>query len=275
MAEINEDGFSIKGCSYIYAPKGQAGEYAKLACNPYRGCGHGCIYCYVPGVLRMSRAEFDAGAVPRPDFLRNLRKEAARYKDAGITEQVMLSFTTDPYHPGGTELTRQTIKTLQEFGLGVCTLTKGDERALRDLPLFRPERDAFASTLTSLEDKVSLEWEPYAALPESRLDALKQFYQAGIFTWVSLEPVYDVDSTLRIIETAAPFVDLFKIGKINYHRIGRTIDWQEFTGCALKAFAETGANHYVKEDLQPFLPPGYSNEKYMVQANRQRNLESA
>jgi DNA repair photolyase len=41
------------GCSYIYAPAGQAGEYAPLAANPYRGCGHKCSYCYVPLVLRM------------------------------------------------------------------------------------------------------------------------------------------------------------------------------------------------------------------------------
>ena len=38
---INDDGVSIKGCTLIYAPKGQAGEYAPLASNPYRGCGLG------------------------------------------------------------------------------------------------------------------------------------------------------------------------------------------------------------------------------------------
>ncbi len=35
----------LKGCNFIYAPKGQAGEYAPLAANPYRGCGHACSYC--------------------------------------------------------------------------------------------------------------------------------------------------------------------------------------------------------------------------------------
>jgi hypothetical protein len=62
----NPDGVSLKGCSYIYPPKGQAGEYAPLAANPYRGCGHRCKYCYVPEkVIRtLKRPEFDAGAVP-------------------------------------------------------------------------------------------------------------------------------------------------------------------------------------------------------------------
>src|SRR5476651_1005489 len=65
---------ALKNCTFIYAPKGQAGEYAARACNPYRGCGHGCNYCYVPLILHMKRPEFDAGAIPRPDFLHHLRK---------------------------------------------------------------------------------------------------------------------------------------------------------------------------------------------------------
>jgi DNA repair photolyase len=98
--QINPDGVSVKGCSIIYAPAGQAA----LATNPYRGCGHGCAYCYVPQVLRMDRADFDAGAVERTDFLSALVRDARKYQALGITEQVMLSFTTDPYHPGDTSV---------------------------------------------------------------------------------------------------------------------------------------------------------------------------
>jgi DNA repair photolyase len=113
----------------------------------------------------MSRKEFDAGAVAKPKFLERLEKDAIKYQALGITEQVMLSFTTDPYHPGDTSLTREVIKMLQRYGLGLCVLTKGGRRALRDLDLFRPGRDAFASTLTSLDDASSRKWERYAALP--------------------------------------------------------------------------------------------------------------
>jgi DNA repair photolyase len=263
---INPDGHSIKGCSIIYAPAGQAGEYAKLATNPYRGCGHGCVYCYVPAVLKMSRAEFDAGAVPRDEFLTRLTKDARKYQAAGVREQVMLSFTTDPYHPGDSSLTRQTIEVLRSHGLGFCALTKGGGRALRDLDLFRPERDAFASTLTSIDDAVSLEWEPKAALPIDRMKTLERFHRAGIFTWVSLEPVYNTEATLEIIERTRQYVDLYKIGRINYHRAGREIDWREFTHRAVELFAKLGARHYVKQDLQPYLPAGYSNPRYVNQA---------
>lgn len=262
---MNDNGWSVKGCDIIYAPRGQAGEYAKLATNPYRGCGHGCVYCYVPAALRMARAEFDAGAAPRPDYLRRLEKDAAKYRDHRITEQVMLSFTTDPYHPGDNRLTRRAIEVLREHGLGFCTLTKGGRRALRDIDLFRPGRDAFATTLTTLDEAQSREWEPNAALPEDRVAALREFHSTGIFTWVSLEPVYDVDMTLALIERTASFVDLFKIGRINYHRITKTIDWEEFTERVLTLVNKLGAAHYIKHDLQPYLPKNYHNPQYVNQ----------
>lgn len=266
---INPDGHSVKGCSIIYAPAGQAGEYAKLATNPYRGCGHGCVYCYVPLVLKMSRQEFDAGAIPREGFIEKLRKDAYKYWRAGITEQVMLSFTTDPYHPGDNSLTRETIEVLIEHGLAFCTLTKGGSRALRDLDLFRPDRDAFASTLTSLDDSVSLRWEHNAALPGDRIATLKAFHDAGIYTWVSLEPVYDTEATLEIIRQTSPFVDLFKVGRINYSGMTKKIDWREFTAQVLDLLAKTGNDHYIKKDLQPFLPESYRNVKYR---NQDRSL---
>jgi len=264
--QLNDDGWSVKGCSIIYAPSGQAGEYAKLATNPYRGCGNRCSYCYVPAVLRMSRAEFDAGARPRDNFLLKLRNNAAKYRAAGITEQVMLSFTTDPYHPFDTSLTREVLLTLKEYGLGFCTLTKGGKRAMRDIDLFRPDRDAFASTLTTLSPAASEEWEAGAALPEDRIATLRAFHEAGIYTWVSLEPVIDTETTLRIIRETHRFVDLFKVGRINYHRLTQLIDWKDFTAQVLRELNRTHSDYYIKEDLQPYLPKNYFNVKYRTQA---------
>jgi hypothetical protein len=258
----------LPGCQYIYAPKGQAGEYAPLACNPYRGCGHKCRYCYVPGVLRMPRAEFDAGAVPRPDFLRNLSKDAAKYHAAGSREQVMLSFTTDPYHPTDTALTRQTLEVLRDYGLGFCTLTKGGTRALRDLDLFRPDRDAFATTLTSLDDDFSLKWEPDAALPADRLEALKSFHEGGIFTWVSLEPTLDAASSLAVVAATHRFVDLYKVGRVNYLPMTKTTDWQDYTLRMVGLLRKLGAKHYIKHDLQGYLPAGYDNPLRVRQSHR-------
>jgi DNA repair photolyase len=255
---IADDG-AVKGCTIIYAPKGQAGEYAPLATNPYRGCGHKCSYCYVPQVIKMDRPQFDAGAFPRPDFLAKLTKDAAKYQAAGITKQVMLSFTTDPYHPGDNSLTRDVLKTLQAYGMAFCTLTKGGRRALRDIDLFRPEHDAFASTLTSLDDAFSLKWERGAALPGDRIDTLKRFHAAGIFTWVSLEPTLDTDSSIAIIEHTHEFVDLYKIGRANYLPMTSKTDWESYTHRILEVVNRLGVKHYIKKDLQGYLPAGYHN----------------
>src|SRR5690606_22303571 len=150
--------------------------------------------------LRMSREDFDAGASERPGFLDALTKDARKYQAAGIDEQVMLSFTTDPFHPGDTSLTRPVLESLQAHGLGICTLTKGGQRALSCIDLFRPDRDAFASTLTSTDEAFSLKWERGAALPADRMATLKAFHDRGIFTWVSLEPTLDCESSLDIIQ---------------------------------------------------------------------------
>ncbi|MGD0022985.1 MAG: radical SAM protein [Smithellaceae bacterium] len=249
----------LPGCSYIYAPSGQAGEYAPLAANPYRGCGHACAYCYVPAVLRMERVEFDKGAVARPNFLDHLRKDARKYQAFNIQEQVMLSFTTDVYSPFDRSLTRPTIEILREHGLGFCVLTKGGTRATVDLDLYRPKRDAFASTLTSLDDMFSLKWERSAALPGDRMAALKIFHDAGIFTWVSLEPTLDCESSLSIIDRTHEFVDLFKIGRVNYLPMTKTTDWKSYTERMVELCAKLGVAHYVKKDLQPYLPAGYKN----------------
>jgi DNA repair photolyase len=261
LVQIDLDPYSValRGCVFIYAPAGQAGEYAALAANPYRGCGHLCRYCYVPRVLRMSREEFDAGAKPRPDFLNHLRKDARKYQAAGCHEQVMLSFTTDVYNPHDTSLTRPTIEILIEHGLGFCVLTKAGRQAMADIDLYRPEHDAFASTLTSLDDAFSLKWESAAALPANRIAALKTFHDRGIFTWVSLEPVLDTESSLQIVQETHEFVDLFKVGRANYLPSTKTTDWRTYTHRMIELLTKLNAPHYIKHDLQPYLPKGYHN----------------
>jgi DNA repair photolyase len=208
----------------------------------------------------MDRKEFDAGAVPKPDFLTKLRNDARKLQALGITEQVMLSFSTDVYNPYNISLTRPALKILIEHGLAFCVLTKGGTRALVDIDLYRPAREAFASTLTSLDESFSRKWDRNAAPPADRIAALKAFHAAGIFTWVSLEPTLDVEASLAIVEATHGFVDLYKVGRANYLKeITRTTDWRAYTERMIEALNRVGARHYIKRDLQPFLPAGYPN----------------
>jgi DNA repair photolyase len=260
IVTVNPDGYSVKGCSFIYAPAGQAGEYSPLAANPYRGCGHGCAYCYVPRVLKMDRKEFDAGAVSRLGYLDNLRKDAKKYQAHQLHGQVMLSFTSDVYSPFDTSLTRPSLEIIQEHGLGICVLTKGGSRAMVDIDLYRPDRDAFASTLTTLDDAFSHKWERGAQLPGNRISTLKAFHDRGIFTWVSLEPTLNLDSSLAIVEATHEFVDLYKVGRANYvPTITNTLDWRDYTVRMIEKLNRLNKKHYIKKDLQPYLPPNYPN----------------
>jgi len=207
----------------------------------------------------MDRVEFNSGANVRPRYLEALAKDAAKYRALGINEQVMLSFTTDPYPPAHHDTTRQTLQLLAEYGLGFCTLTKGGYRALRDIDLFRPDRDAFASTLTTLDDGFSRKWERGAALPAERLATLRAFHEAGIYTWVSLEPTLSVESSIALVRETHKYVDLFKIGRANYLPMTATTDWEDYTHRIIDLCAQLGVRHYIKKDLQKYLPDGYYN----------------
>jgi DNA repair photolyase len=237
--------------SLIYEPKGRAREYAALSCNIFRGCPHGCLYCYAPSALRMDRAEFHESARKRGEtFLRDLERDAAKLTPS---EPVLLCFSCDPYPPSDPEqLTRETIKILHAAGHAVTVLTKGGTRALRDLDLFTA-RDAFATTLTWIDGASSEKWEPEAASPADRADAIAAFHNAGIPTWVSLEPVLDPEVALEIIRRTHVAVDLYKIGRWNYDARANAIDWRKFAADAVALCESLGKKYLLKRDLACFL----------------------
>ena len=254
--------------SIIYEPRGRAREFAPLAANLYSGCAHGCVYCYSPSALRRNRQEFHENAKPRVDVLRKFEKDCeilaaessigdsphrrvAGDFTAGQSPKILLSFTCDPYQPieSHFRLTRQAIEIAHRHGLYVEILTKGGMRAARDFDLLT-EKDAFACTLTFLEEADSREWEPLAAPPEERITALKQAKRLGIRTWASLEPVMDPAQSLRIIEETQEFVDLYKVGTLNYHPHARLIDWHDFGWKAKELLEKSGCKFILKEDLK-------------------------
>jgi len=238
----------------IYEPRGRAREYAALACNIYRGCDHGCTYCYAPKATFIDREQF-ANPIPRANLLNNLEK-AARER-TGTKDQILLCFTCDPYQRLDEECkhTREAIEILHKAGLNACILTKGGLRAARDIDLFTPQ-DTFASTLTFLSDADSLRWEPGAALPQDRIYTIQEFHYQGIPTWVSLEPTIDPAQSLEIIHQTHDFVDLYKVGRLNYHPGGREVDWAKYTRDAISLIQSVGRSYIVKNDLAQFVPPG-------------------
>ena len=97
-------------------------------------------------------------------------------------------------------------------------------------------------------------------MPDDRMAALKAFHAAGIYTWVSLEPTLDCESSLEIVRRTHEFVTLFKIGKANYlGEYGKRIDWRSYTERMVELCGKLGITHYIKKDLQQYLPAGYVN----------------
>lgn len=234
----------------IYEPRGRAREYSALAVNLYTGCGHGCLYCYAPASTRVSQETFHQDPRPRKNILERLEHDARRKQKAGVSGRVLLCFSCDPYQPINEEhrLTASAIMALHAYGFSVQVLTKGGMRAARDFPLYK-DGDAFATTLTFLNENLSRKWEPNAALPDERIEAMRIAHSRGIRTWASFEPVVYPAATIALIRRTADVVDEYRVGVLNYHPAGTLTDWPEFAALAVEELKKIGKPYYLKDDL--------------------------
>ena len=239
--------------SVIYEPRGKAREYAPLAVNLYNGCGHRCEYCYVPSFIHTTQDKF-CKPEPRKNIIDKINDDAGRLKLEHNTGPVLLCFTCDPYQPIDEQyqLSRDAIRILHLHNLNVMIITKGGERAERDFDLLTGN-DWFGVTLTNIDNKLSLKWEPGACLPEQRIKSLNRAHGKGIKTWVSLEPVLYPEVTLKIIKQTYTFVDIFKVGTLNYHEHARSVDWHKFATEVNDLFVELKCDYYLKNDLSRWL----------------------
>jgi len=235
--------------SVIYETKGRAREFNELAINLFTGCGHQCIYCYGAAVTHQDKEHFENNVLPRIT-VQDIMRSATEWEVKLETRRVLLCFVTDPYQPieQETKLTRRTIEILHEHGLSVVILTKGGLRSTRDFDLLTP-KDAYATTLTLTRSDVSERWEPQAAIPYERIEALREAYKLGIETWVSFEPVIYPEETFTLLNLTKDVVGHYKVGTMNYHPQGKNIAWGAF-GWKMKAVMDKmGVKYYFKKDL--------------------------
>ncbi len=236
----------------IYEPKGKAGEYAQqkhhepLAANLYTGCGHGCDYCYAPRILYMKPEDFWGNPRPKKDVLKRLETQLKTGKYSG--KSIFLCFTCDAYQPieYDLEITRQALEMLRFHGVHWNILTKSC-LASRDFDLYRPG-DKFGMTLVYYSDTDSAKHEPGAFNTDARTLTLWQAHQAGIDTWVSLEPVINPKDSIGLINRTAPFVNEYKIGKVNYKK--SDVDWKAFGHEVVELLEKLGKKYYIKDSLR-------------------------
>ena len=164
--------------------------------NPYRGCEHGCIYCFArpthafhdlsPGL------DFESKLFAKPDAAALLRAELT--KPGYAPQPIAFGTNTDPYQPieADWRITRDCIAVLAETNHPLSITTKSN-RVVHDIDLLAPMAAkglaAVAISITSLDSRVAMTVEPRAPAPERRLDAVRTLVAAGIPTHVSISPV--------------------------------------------------------------------------------------
>jgi DNA repair photolyase len=236
----------------IYEPGNKAREYSPMALNIYiNGCPHKCRYCFSPRVTFNSNY-FSSTPEPRTNLILLLEKQL---KKETINAQVLLSFIGDPYNSEEKKhrITRQVLEILLANKVPVAILTKDGKNCLDDIDLFKrfDGHIKVGASLTFIENKDSLEWEPGASLPNERFDALKELHRNGIKTWASLEPVIDPEQTVRIIEETHEYVDHYKVGKINHMKeIEARVDWLKFLEEVVIFLRRIQKPYYIKHSLQ-------------------------
>jgi DNA repair photolyase len=168
----------------------------KVSLNPYRGCEHGCIYCFARpthSYLGLSPGlDFETRLFAKVNAAELLRRELAHpgYKP----EHIAIGVNTDAYQPCEREmrLTRQVLEVLSECQHPVGMITKSS-LIERDIDLLAPMaakgQACAAITITTLDSEISRTLEPRAAAPARRLRTIRTLTEAGIPVSVSVAPI--------------------------------------------------------------------------------------
>ncbi len=164
--------------------------------NPYRGCEHGCVYCFARpthAFMGLSAGlDFESKLFAKPDAAKLLERELS--KDGYQPRSIAIGTNTDPYQPIEKQwrIMREILEVLEARGHPVGIVTKS-ALVTRDIDILgrMAERGLakVALSITTLDRKLARTMEPRAATPPKRLEALKLLSEAGVPTSVMVAPV--------------------------------------------------------------------------------------
>ena len=167
-----------------------------VSVNPYRGCEHGCIYCYARPTheyLGFSAGlDFETKILVKPDLPALLREELMSTRF--VPETIAISGVTDPYQPveRTLRLTRGCLEVLAEFRNPVSVISK-NELIARDADvlgqLARVDAAQAIVSITTLDPALARILEPRTSTPERRLAAIEALAAAGVPVSVNVAPV--------------------------------------------------------------------------------------
>lgn len=232
--------------SVIYEPKGRAFEYAPLACNPWIGCVHGCKYCYGPASFHVKRENWNTPRL-KENFLD--RFEDAAFKLEGDQREILFSFATDTCGtPEQVAVMSNVLAIAENRELNLTILTKNPLAALPLLDTMAKNEWRLGTTICFISDELRKEWEPGAPNVNKRIEGLDAARNAGVKTWVSVEPVVDFHEGIDAVIVSRGRCDLVKVGKWNHDARANAIDWKEFHSQASDILH--GHPHVFKHDLK-------------------------
>jgi DNA repair photolyase len=191
--------------------------------NPYRGCEHGCIYCFARpthAYLGLSPGlDFETKLFAKPEAPKLLERELSA--PGYVPRTIAIGTNTDPYQPIEREhqVMRRILEVLDRFGHPVGIVTKS-ALVLRDLDILgrMAERNLVkvAVSVTTLDGKLARVMEPRAAAPARRLETLRQLGAAGVPVSVMVAPVIPAlnDAEIERILDAAAAVGVAEAGYV-------------------------------------------------------------
>jgi len=182
------DTFRIRETTVRQALRADPLPWLDYSFNPYVGCYHGCLFCYVPRLLQIDRSEWGASVVVKRNAANVLAREI-RKVPKGL---VAISTATDPYQfvEGKYRITRHALEVLLRAQWPVSVLSRSP-LMLRDLDLFRQfDEIEVGMSVPTVDDRARALLEPWAPPIEARLRCLRQLADAGLTTFVSFAPAY-------------------------------------------------------------------------------------
>lgn len=160
-----------------------AGDYSA---NPYSGCAHACKYCYASFMKRFTGHQEPWGTYVDVKYwpeIKNPQKYAGK--------EIIIGSVTDPYQPAEEKYgrTRALLKQMKGSGAKISIITKSD-LVLRDLDLIKTFPGARVSwSVNTLDESFQKDMDKASSV-ESRLDAMKSFYRAGVDTVCFISPIF-------------------------------------------------------------------------------------
>ena len=176
--------------------------------NCYRGCVHGCTYCFARRYHEFlgygAGTDFETKIVVKPNAPQVLREELKKTRQK--MPHIDFSFATDPYLPleASYELTRQCLVVCADFGVPVGVITKSP-LVTRDIDVLKKLNVSVFFSIPFLTKEKSNAFEPYTPVPEARFRAMETIANAGIPVGIGVAPVipgYNESDIPKLLERA-------------------------------------------------------------------------